>query len=171
MTFQTQPIVLCGVNNCRLLSGHKGQHNPYPLVWQFMDRKDRDKLGKAGYATPRGGAKGAYQNHVVRSNRVIIPFEKLKDVNLGDFKNDCVIRLFPHQYFASPGVAKSEFLPSPAQTIEVGRNAFVLYRTHDSFKHYPPLPGWEFRGLEKNGRPVKKRGTGVVDTGHYVLRL
>src|SRR5579884_1036308 len=103
---------LCGVNNCRLLSCHKQrEHNPHPSeAWSFMHDKDKKKLVKAGFATPRGGAKGAYQNHVVRSNQVIIPFEKFAIVPLHEYKDGYVVRLLPEQYFQSAEVPKPEFL-------------------------------------------------------------
>lgn len=83
---------LCGIDSCRLVAGHKGQHDRYPTTaWAFMAQKDKNKLAKAGFATPRGGAKGAYQNHVVRSNKVIIPFERLPDVNLEVYQDGYVI--------------------------------------------------------------------------------
>jgi hypothetical protein len=140
------------VNGCRLLPGHKGKkHNPHPKeAWDFMKPKDKKKLDKAGFATPRGGAKGAYQNHVVRSNQVIIPFEMYNIVPIDVYKDGYVIRLLPKQYFESAGIPKSEFL-EPDSPIQVGKNAFVLYRTHSSLERFPPLKGWEPRRLEKNG--------------------
>jgi hypothetical protein len=164
-------LTLCGVNKCRLLSGHEREHNPYPTeAWGFMRDKDKKKLVKAGFATPRGGAKGAYQNHVVRSNQVIIPFEKSHIVPLDAFKDGYVIRLLPEQYFESIGVPKSEFL-KPDNPIQVGKNAFVLYRTHSLYKRFPPLEGWQIRHLEKAEKTTTKRGKGAVDKGHYVLRI
>lgn len=71
-------MTLCRINACRKIEGHRGQHDIYPSApWAFLTSKDKDKLSKAGFATPRGGAKGAYQNHVLRSNKVIVPFERL----------------------------------------------------------------------------------------------
>jgi hypothetical protein len=85
---------LCGVANCRRIAGHSRKHDPYPCeAWDFFAGKDKGKLGKAGFATPRGGAKGAYQNHVGRSSKVIIPFERISDVNLSLYKNGYVVRL------------------------------------------------------------------------------
>lgn len=135
-----------------------------------MRDKDKKKLVKAGFATPRGGAKGAYQNHVVRSNQVIIPFEKITIAPLEEYKDGYVVRLLPEQYFESAGVLKPEFL-NPDNSIQVGKNAFVLYRTYSSFKRFPPLERWQIRHLEKEGKSSTKRGKGIVDKGHYVLRL
>jgi len=162
---------LCGSQRCRKFSGHTGRHSPHPSeAWSFFDQKDKDKLGKAGFATPRGGAKGAYQNHVIRSNRVIIPYERVASIPLNVYKDGYVIRLLPEQYFERSARPKQEFR-SPSSQIVVGENAFVLYRTHESFSRFPPLRGWEIRGLVQDGRRVSERGEGIEDTGHYVLRL
>lgn len=163
---------LCGINGCRLLLGHVGDHNLYPSsAWNFMHIKDRKKLDKAGFATPRGGAKGAYQNHVVRSNRVIIPYERLSVIPLHEYNDSYVIRLYPEQYFESTGVPKSNFLEGEESWIIVGQNAFILYRTHRGLASFPPLQDWSVCHLEKDGMPSKKRGRGIIDVGHYVLRI
>lgn len=136
-------------------------------LWSFMVEKDKKKLAKAGFATPRGGGKNAYQNHVSRSNRVIIPYERLEDVDVELFRQGYVIRVLPEQYFESAGVRRPDF----REEVEIGDHAFVLYRTHASYEALPPLDDWEPRGLSQEGIEVTKRGAGVVDTGHYVLRL
>jgi hypothetical protein len=162
---------LCGVDGCRRLANHTGKHNEYPSEpWSFFAPKDDKKLVKAGFATPRGGKKGAYQNHVVRSNQVIIPFERLNDVELSLYKNGYVIRLLPEQYFTDSKTPRPDFL-GDAPAVVVGENAFVLYRSHSSFEKYPPMDDWQVRHLTKNGDIVHKRGKGVEDEGHYVLRL
>lgn len=94
MTLHASLLPLCGVNRCRLPSNHAGEkHDPYPTeAWNFMLTKDKKKLVKAGFATPRGGAKGAYQNHIVRSNQVIIPYEKYYLVPLDAYKDGYVVR-------------------------------------------------------------------------------
>lgn len=160
---------LCNDAACRLLDGHTGTHARTPrAAWSFMDEKDVNKLAKAGYATPRGGAKGAYQNHVVRSNRVIVPFERLGVTPLAEYRNGYVVRLLPEQFFVAPGT------PDPTlgdRGIIVGENAFVLYRTHKSLDDYPPLDGWVPTHLEKDGRPARRRDRGALDAGHFVLRI
>lgn len=162
---------LCNVDGCRRLQGHGGAHSKCPTeAWAFFLDKDKKKLVKAGFATPRGGKKGAYQNHVVRSNQVIIPYERLSSVDLALYKNGYVIRLLPEQYFSGSKTLKPEFTAATSQ-VKVGENAFVLYRSHDSFEKYPPLDDWRVRYLTKNGEEVKERGDGAVDRGHYVLRL
>lgn len=171
MTLAGSQLTLCGVNRCRLPSNHSGNHDLYPTkAWDFMFPKDKKKLVKAGFATPRGGAKGAYQNHVVRSNQVIIPFEKYRLAPLNAYEDGYVVRLLPEQYFESAGVAKPVFL-HPDSPIQVGSNAFVLYRTHAAYKQFPPLVEWKIRHLEKGEEIATKRGKGIHDRGHYVLRI
>lgn len=163
-------MILCLQNGCRKPSGHRGLHDPYPSTpWAFMGSKDKDKLSKAGFATPRGGAKGAYQNHVLRSNKVIVPYERLAQAPLASYQDGYVVRLFPDQYFDGPGQVKTEFSQSNAP--QVGANAFVLYRTRDQFVDFPPLAGWRVRSLILNGQPVTERVAGAVDVGEYVLRI
>ena len=162
---------LCGHTNCRRPAGHRGRHEAHPgEAWDFFGEKDKRKIAKAGFATPRGGAKGAYQNHVTRSSKVIIPHERIPDVTLSLYQDDYVVRLLPEQYFERRGVPKAEFLAADAP-IQVGINAFILYRTHDALAQFPPLEGWQVRALLRNGQPVTRRGSDVQDTGHYVLRI
>lgn len=163
---------LCAVNGCRLLTGHDGKHNRFPVVaWDFMEERDKKKLNKAGFATPRGGAKGAYQNHVVRSNRVIMPYERRNVAPLNEFTDDYVIRLFPEQYFQAAKTPKPEFL-AEGSNVRVGENAFVLYGSHASYEALPPMDDWRPRRLLKDGVEVaERRGNNLVDDGHYVLRM
>lgn len=143
-------VELCGQFGCRELAGHSGGHKERPEeAWSFLLPKDEAKVNKAGYATPRGGAKGAYQNHVYRNSKVIVPYERLAEVNLAQFKDGYVIRLLPNQYFASPGVVRPEFSGPGSPT--VGTDAFVLYRSHQALEKYPPLADWQVRGLLKIG--------------------
>src|SRR5438067_4727422 len=145
---------LCGHEGCRRTQGHGGNHDSRPSeAWDFFRDKDKKKIAKAGFATPRGGAKGAYQNHVVRSSKVIIPFERLQDVDLDLYRDGYAIRILPEQYFASPGVPKPEFLTTDPAVI-VGGNAFILYRTHDILNQYPPMPDWQVRALVRDGQPT-----------------
>ena len=165
-----QSASLCGLDGCRRDARHTGKHDPHPTeAWRFFNSKDKDKLVKAGFATPRGGKKGAYQNHVLRSNRVIIPYERISEVDGNRFREGYVIRLFPHQYFSQTLTPQAEFLDS-SEAI-VGENAFVLYRSYDSFDLYPPMHDWRVRRLLKDGTEVSARGKGIIDDGHYVLRL
>ncbi len=163
-------VNLCGYNGCRKERRHAGPHDPHPSqAWAFLRDVDRNKITKAGFATPRGGQKGAYQNHVLRSNTVIVPYEHLKAVPLDDFQNGYVIRLFPEQYFKKAGKVKKAFKKSGAPV--VGEDAFILYRTHSQFDELPPLADWQLRWLEMDGERVSKRKPGAVDYGEYVLRI
>jgi hypothetical protein len=163
------PHPLCNTAGCRRTPGHAGPHDQYPTkAWEFLSEKDKKKLTKAGFATPRGGEKGAYQNHVARNNRVIVPFERLAGLDLTHFRDGYVIRVYADQYFSSRNVVRPEFA---SNNVIIGENAFVLYRTHDQYADLPPMPGWEVRYLEKNGVRVDRRGDGAIDHGHYVLRI
>lgn len=162
---------LCGIDGCRLLAGHRGSHSKFPTnAWGFFNDKDKKKLVKAGFATPRGGDKGAYQNHVKRSNKVIIPFERLGDVSLDLYKDGYIIRLFPDQYFDKPYIPKSEF-QNPSNIVRIGENAFILYRSHEGLERFPPIQGWQVRGLRRDGEVAHRRGIYVEDIGHYILRI
>ena len=161
---------ICGIEGCRLSHGHQSRHLTWPATaWGFLNSADKNKITKAGFATPRGGAKGAYQNHVDRSNKVIVPFERLDLVDLNDFDGGYVIRLFPEQCFSSPGVLKT--WDACAIPIVIGENAFILYGSHKSYDDYPPLNHWAIRSLEHDGQEVFKRVNDVIDRGHYVLRI
>ncbi|WP_265545121.1 BstXI family restriction endonuclease [Roseomonas mucosa] len=133
-----------------------------------MAEADKKKLGKAGFATPRGGDKGAYQNHVTRDNQVIIPFEHLAGSNVPHFQDGYVIRLYPEQYFEGEKVPKAIFASG---SVRVGENAFVLYRTYDQWERFPPMDHWEARHLVRGGARVTQRGGGATDAGHYVKRI
>lgn len=169
---QAREPTLCALDGCRLLAGHTGTHNRFPVsAWDFMGEQDQKKIAKAGFATPRGGAKGAYQNHVVRSNRVIIPYERINVAPLGSFTDGYVIRLFPEQYFQSAKLPKPEFLNADSM-VKVGVNAFVLYGSHISYDNFPPMDNWRPRRLLKSGVEVgERRGNNITDDGHYVLRI
>jgi len=162
---------LCLHEGCRKLKGHPGAHNKYSTeAWRFFQDKDAKKLTKAGFATPRGGAKGAYQNHVVRSNKVIIPYERLESVDLNNYRDGYNIRLLPEQYFEGSHQPRAQFQDA-ASPVKVGKNAFVLYRTYESLKVFPPMRGWKVRSLRRDGVAVSERGPDVNDVGHYVLRF
>ncbi len=163
-------MTLCMENGCRKMKNHQGKHDLYTSEpWAFMKDVDKKKLAKAGFATPRGGAKGAYQNHVTRSNKVIVPYERLKEVSLARYENGYVIRILPEQYFDRPGIVKMEF--SRPDAPQIGVDAFILYRTYDQLDTFPPLSNWNVRSLLLNGKPIQKRKAGAKDVGEYVLRI
>lgn len=169
---------LCKNENCNLPVNHKGEHSfIYKKAWETKFSKDDiNKVQKAGYCTPRGGAKGGYQNHVNRNSRVIIPYEKLSEVNLDNYKDGYVIRLFPSQYFAKKHTVNDDFIGN--SQISVGNNAFVLYRTYEDYEALPPLPEWQIRSILKYNKKTQKydlpstdRRGDIIDCGHYLLRI
>lgn len=173
-------ITLCSDPNCNLKANHTGKHSfVYKKAWEdLFNDDDINKIQKAGYCTPRGGAKEGYQNHVNRNSRVIIPYEKLKKVNLDNYKDGYIIRLYPSQYFSSKYVVRDEFRNN--NSIVVGENAFVLYRTYEDFEtKYPPLPDWNIRSILKYDKDTKKyckpqkedRRGKTKDYGHYLKRI
>ncbi|MCC5954293.1 MAG: restriction endonuclease [Acidimicrobiia bacterium] len=103
-----------------------------------------------------------------RSGRVILPFERIGEIDTDAYQGGYVVRLYPWQYFEPDG---SVSLQVDEHGIEIGTNAFVLYRTHGEFELYPPPVDWTVRGLEKDGEAVTRWGNGVTDTGEYVLRI
>ena len=172
-------VTLCNNPNCNLLAGHKGSHSfIYKKAWEEkFNSDDSNKIQKAGYCTPRGGEKGGYQNHVNRNSKVIIPYEKLAEVNLDNYKDGYVIRLFPSQYFSSKNTIRPEFQDSKS-TVIVGDNAFVLYRTYEDYKNLPPLSNWQPRQVLKYDKKKKEyciksknRRGNIKDCGHYLLRI
>lgn len=169
---------LCENPNCNLPANHRGKHSfIYKKAWEdFFNEDDINKIQKAGYCTPRGGAKGGYQNHVNRNSKVIIPYEKLSEVNLDNYKDGYVIRLFPSQYFTGKHTINSVFIDNP--NVVVGSNAFVLYRTYEDYETLPPLPDWEIRSVlkynsvtQKYDIPSDNRRGNIIDCGHYLLRI
>ncbi len=169
---------LCKNPNCNLLANHRGNHSfIYKNAWEtHFNKDDINKIQKAGCCTPRGGAKGGYQNHVNRNSKVIIPYEKLSEVNLSNYKDGYVIRLFPSQYFTGKYTINSVFIDNP--TVIVGNNAFVLYRTYEDYETLPPLPDWEIRSVLKYNKvtqkydiPSNNRRGDIIDCGHYLLRI
>jgi hypothetical protein len=172
----SQQINLCGQNGCRLIEGHNGEHDEFPRVWEsFFRKEDNNKINKAGYATPRGGSKGGYQNHVYRNGKVIIPYERLNNVNLNLYKDGYVIRLYPEHFFDIKHIPKIEF-QDPDSIVKIGVNAFILYRNPESFARFPPPEDWEIRSLLKttnDGTSIKanRRGKNIDDKGEYILRL
>ena len=171
-------ITLCNNPDCNLKANHTGAHSfIYKKAWTALfNDDDINKIQKAGYCTPRGGAKGGYQNHVNRNSKVIIPYEKLPEVTLDNYKDGYVIRIFPSQYFSSKHVVRDEFLNN--NSVIVGENAFVLYRTYEDFETLPPLPDWSLRSILKFDEtrqeyciPVDNRSGNIIDCGHYLLRI
>ncbi len=171
-------IHLCENPNCNLPANHEGNHSFIcKKAWEdHFNQNDINKIQKAGYCTPRGGAKGGYQNHVNRNSKVIIPYEKLSEVNLDNYKDGYVIRLFPSQYFTAKHTVHKDFVEN--SDVVVGENAFILYRTYEDYESLPPLPEWKIRSILKYNKQTKKydisssdRRGDIIDCGHYLLRI
>lgn len=163
---------LCNINSCRRLHGHNGNCDTYPSeAWGFFEEEDKKKISKTSSATPRGGKKGGYQNHVNRCNKVIVPYEKVEICNLESYEDGFIIRVLPEQIFNEDNSLK-DLLTSNGLPVVVGENAFVLYGSHEMYELHAPVDGWVVRHLEDaNGNKITQRHVGVVDRGHYILRL
>jgi hypothetical protein len=102
---------------------------------------------------------------------VVIPYERLPQVDLNLYRDGYVIRLFPEDYFRSARRPKPEFLRTKSP-VKIGANAFILYRSHSGFQKFPPMPGWRVRSLFAPGvGRVAQRGRSAQDRGHYVIRF
>lgn len=171
-------LTLCSDPQCNRVANHSGKHSfVCKKAWeQHFNADDKNKIQKAGYCTPRGGAKGGYQNHVNRNSRVIIPYEKLREVNLDNYKDGYIIRVFPSQYFSDKNVVKKEFENN--SNVVIGKNAFILYRTYEDYESFPPLSDWKIRSILKYDKqkqtyciPADDRRGKFVENGHYLLRI
>ena len=169
---------ICNNPNCNLELNHKGKHSfIFKKAWtELFSPDDNNKIKKAGYCTPRGGDKRGYQNHVNRNSKVIIPYEKLNEINLSNYKDGYIISIFPTQYFSSKHIIADEFVNNTDITVD--ENAFILYRTYDDFANLPPLPNWKIRSVmkynpatQKYDIPAKDRRGNIIDVGHYLLRI
>lgn len=160
---------LCTVDGSVRQLDHTGGHEVYSSTpWQFLSRRDNDKKTKAGFATPRGGAKGAYQNHVLRSNKVIVPFELFAQAPVAKYETGYVVRLFPDQYIEAPRTPKTYFLePGSPQP---GASAFALCGTREHLRDFPALATWKVRSLTLNGAMTNERAAGALDEGEYVVK-
>ena len=161
-------ISLC--NKCNKLKNHKGSCDQFSKdSFTFLNSKDFDKVSKSGYATPRGGDKGGYQNHVYRTGKVIIPYEKFKNINPNIYKGGWVVRLFVNQAFDENKrlhVIKNKFVD-----LVIGKNCFVLYRSYEELSNFPPLRNWSIREhFSKDNKKSKTRTFDGYDKGHYILR-
>jgi len=135
----------------------------------LLIEKDKKKVDKAGYATPRGGDKGGYQNHVYRHGKVIIPYEMIDDsLDLSIYEDGWVIRLFPEQFFSKNEPKSFKLIPE----ITLGENAFLLYRSYEDLANFPLEEAWTPREhLDKDGKKSKIRTREGKDIGHYILRV
>lgn len=136
-------------------SGRNGDRDEFQALFAAASRREFDLV--LFWSLDRFSREGVFQT--------LQYLQRLTGYGIG-----YVIRLLPEQYFNAKSTPRAEFLGEQA-TVKVGENAFVLYRSHESFEDFPPLENWEIRALSKEGETVTKRGAGVIDKGHYVLRL
>ena len=163
--------------NCLLQSGHRGAHNPMPAVWYSIandpEEKTRKKIVKAGFATPRGGDKGGYQNHVSRSSRVIIPFEHAPKVNFQNYKQGSVVRITVPQAISllASGELTEENDYLVVNINGIKQRAFVLYRATGDLQALPIPASWQACGHRINGIVSTRRRHDGQDFGHYLNRI
>lgn len=174
-------ITLChqttAEGKCRKIRGHRGVHAPFPTLWNSIAAdpgdKTQKKINKAGFATPRGGAKGGYQNHVTRSSRVILPLEHAGKVKFSNYEQGYTIRVTVPQavdLLAEKGLADKD---GRLQVRLDGQwaQAFVLYRSATELKLLPPLDGWIPCEHRVEGRVSARRSAKGEDLGHYLVRV
>lgn len=162
---------------CLKLQGHKGRHDEFPALWNEisddLEDKTRKKIVKAGFATPRGGDKGGYQNHVSRSSRVIIPFEHSSKVDFANYSQGFVIRLTVPQYIEQEANGN---IVDQIDNLQVSINgqlapSFVLFRSQTDLEVFPPRDHWRPCWHEVNGSPSLRRNSGGIDLGHFLSRI
>lgn len=163
--------------SCRKKQGHAGTHSAFPTLWNGFeydpDDKTRKKIVKAGFATPRGGAKGGYQNHVSRSSRVILPFEHALKVNFANYEQGYVLRVTVPQ--ATTLLAENRLI-SRDERLFVSidgalHQAFVLYRSQGDFSALPPLEDWFACEHRIDGQVSIRRAEAGSDYGHFLARV
>lgn len=100
-------------------------------------RQLRKKIDKTVEA--RTG-KGIYKRRNNRNYRVVMHYSTYKKIIaenpdfLNKYENGYAVRISPEEYFENNGVL--------AEGLELGKNAFVYYKTIDSKRAYEPLPHW-----------------------------
>lgn len=162
---------------CLKLSAHRGVHSPRPAVWGGItddpEQRTRKKIVKAGFATPRGGAKGGYQNHVSRSSRVIIPWEHASKVDFRNYEQGATVRVTAPQAvdLIHRGLL-NDF--EDRLTVSVGDDewpAFILYRSSADRGALPFESHWQPCYHVVNGVEVNRRSSAGTDLGHYLERV
>lgn len=106
----------------------------YPILPHIL-RKKLDKTREA-----RGG-KGIYKRRNSRNYRVIMSystFDKLSKQGpgaLNKYVNGYAVRIQPRQYFE--GNLEND------ERIELGKNAFLYYKSIKDYREYPPKESWQ----------------------------
>ena len=162
---------------CLKLIAHSGSCDSTPTIWNQIqsDPLDRTKkkIVKAGFATPRGGDKGGYQNHVSRSSRVIIPFEHATKVDFENYEQGSVVRITIPQAIA---LLATRHLVEYKDYLQVDINgsvqrAFLLYRSQKDFQELPIKKNWIPCSHRVKGIEVNRRNASGEDFGHYLARI
>src|SRR5699024_8677258 len=105
----------------------------YTGIFTKQLKKKIDKTTEA-----RSG-KGIYKRRNNRNYRVIIhysTYQKIINENpdfLKKYENGYAVRISPEEYFESEQLAAG---------LEIGKNAFVYYKTIESYRKYPPKKEW-----------------------------
>lgn len=163
--------------SCFKLSGHSASCDRTVSVWNNIEHdplnRTKKKIIKAGFATPRGGDKGGYQNHVSRSSRVIIPFEHALKVDFNNYEQGSVVRVTIPQAIE---LFKTGDLFEEKNVLQVAvdnkpQRAFLLYRSVKDLEDLPARKNWIACGHRVNGKVVSRRNVDGEDFGHYLARI
>jgi hypothetical protein len=178
---ESDPMNLClkitTDGSCLKVLGHSAGCDSTVSVWNNIghDPLDRTKkkIIKAGFATPRGGDKGGYQNHVSRSSRVIIPFEHATKVDFTNYEQGATVRVTVPQALE---LLNSGDLIEVNDYLQVKVNgepqrAFLLYRSSKDMENLPVRKKWVPCGHRVKGKEVTRRNVDGEDFGHYLARI
>lgn len=115
-------------------------HSPRTRAWTYKTGLPPE-IGTKLYKT--GQTRGAdddqiYQNRVLRSSTVLIPYEQWRDGTLFSsvgFENGYIVLASPEQYYLNnpPNVR-----PDLPEGLELGRNLLLIYETRTQLTKYPP---------------------------------
>lgn len=162
--------LLCLDANCRKLRDHDGNHDRHPNLLLNLPDEIVYKINKT---TQTRGAQPynrvQYQNRVARWSRAVVPL-KFKDAKpIGGYENGYTIMVHPKEYFDNQTKQKRAGFP---EDVIIGENAFIFYSTRKDWNAFPPLPDWiPCSYVDDSNQPLKKRGKGGVDRGHYIARV
>lgn len=166
-----KPPPLCLKNYCRKLKGHKGTCNRYPM--EPLENLPKEIVKKIDKTSMTRGAQPyervPFENRVRRWNRAVVPYAFKGSKPVGGYENGYVVMVRPEEYFDPETKEKKEGFPGD---IIIGQNAFIYYDNRKDWNDYPPEKyGWEPCRITLDGKEVSKRKAGVVDEGHYLVRV
>lgn len=134
--------------------------NPWNKVFPKTLSKKIEKTAEA-----RSG-KGIYKRRNNRNYRVIMHLSTYRYIDsknsefLSNFENGFAIRISPEEFFTSD-------VPLP-DSVVLGKNAFVYYKTISSFKKFPPNADWnEITELYTSNKPKPENEPEWI--GEYAL--